>query len=312
LSVASRFKSVAHSLSFRSGLSTAVAKRQACARIIMYHGTLRRDEPLLAAQLKYLHRHFQIVQLDRVVKDLAAGQPRRHNEVVLTFDDGLRNNATVAYPILKHLGIPATFFVCPGLITTGQWLWTHEARGRLAMLHADALPSLARQLSCTAATVDGIVEWMKTLGLNDRQAAESQIRQATPDFQPSADDREACDMMDWTTLVSLDRDLITIGSHTLTHPILPTLDDAAIDLEMTESRRQLEQRLNRAANYFCYPNGSHHLQSSIAAKRTYDAAVTVESGVVTGKDSADLHGLPRIPATRSNALMAWRLHRPGA
>lgn len=312
MSVASRFKSLGHSLSFRSGLSTAVAKRQSCARIIMYHGTLRCDQHLLAAQLHYLHRCFRIVQLDRVVKDLAAGKPPKHNEIVLTFDDGLRNNATVAYPVLKHLEIPATFFVCPGLISTGQWLWTHETRCRLGMLHTGALSSLARQLSCAAATVEGIVEWMKTLGPNDRQAAEAKIRQATLGFQPSAEDREACDMMDWNTLGSLDPDLITIGSHTLTHPILTTLDDASIDLEMTESRRQLEQKLNRAANYFCYPNGSHHAQSSRAAKRTYDAAVTVENGVVTGKDSADLHCLPRIPATRNSALMAWRLHRPGA
>lgn len=312
MSVASRFKSLGHSLSFRSGLSTAVAKRQACARIIMYHGTRRRDQHTLAVQFEYLHRHFQIIQLDRLVKDLAAGQPPKHNQIVLTFDDGLRNNATVAYPILKHLAIPATFFVCPGLISTGQWLWTHEVRCRLGMLHADELPSLARQLPCPVATVDGIVEWMKTLGLIERQAAESKVREATPDFQPSADDREACDMMDWNTLGSLDPDLITIGSHTLTHPILPTLDDAAIDLEMTESRRQLEQNLNRPANYFCYPNGSYHPQSAMAARRTYDAAVTVENGVVTGKDSADLHCLPRIPATRSSALMAWRLHRPGA
>jgi peptidoglycan/xylan/chitin deacetylase (PgdA/CDA1 family) len=278
----------------------------------MYHGTLRRDELLLLAQFKYLHRHFRIVQLDRVVKDLAAGQPPKNNEIVLTFDDGLRNNAAVAYPILKHLGIPATFFVCPGLIATGQWLWTHEARCRLQSPHADSLPSLARQLSCAATTVGGIVEWMKTLGLDERRAAEAKIRQATPDFQPSADDREACDVMDWNALCSLDSDLITIGSHTLTHPILPTLDDQTIDMEMAESRRQLEQKLNRAVNYFCYPNGSRHAQSCMAAKRTYDAAVTVENGVVTGKDSQDLHSLPRIPATRSGALMAWRLHRPGA
>jgi peptidoglycan/xylan/chitin deacetylase (PgdA/CDA1 family) len=278
----------------------------------MYHGTLRRDEPALVAQLKYFHRHFRIVQMDRIVKDLAAGRSPARHEVVLTFDDGLRNNATVAYPILKHLGLPATFFVCPGLISTGKWLWTHEARCRLGSLHPDSLPSLARELSSAAGSIDGIMEWMKTLGLHDRKAAEVKIKQATPDFQPSAEDREACDVMDWNDLGSLDPDLITIGSHTLTHPILPTLDEAAIDLEMAESRRQLEQNLNRPANYFCYPNGSHHAPSCKAAKRTYDAAVTVETGVVTGNDSMDLHCLPRIPATGNVALMAWRLHRPGA
>jgi peptidoglycan/xylan/chitin deacetylase (PgdA/CDA1 family) len=153
---------------------------------------------------------------------------------------------------------------------------------------------------------------MKTLGIDDRRATEAAIREATPGFCPTADDREAYDVMDWKMLCSLDPELITIGSHTMTHPILPMLDAATIDFEMTESRRQLEQKLNRAASYFCYPNGSHHAQSRLAAKRTYDAAVTVESGVVTGNDAADLHGLPRIPATRNNALMAWRMHRPGA
>jgi peptidoglycan/xylan/chitin deacetylase (PgdA/CDA1 family) len=276
----------------------------------MYHGIVGRDGPLLAAQLRYLRRHFPIVPLGRIVEALAEGKPVK-NEIVLTFDDGLRNNATIAYPILKSLGIPATFFVCPGLAGTGRWLWTHEARCRLRSLPPDSLPSLARELSSATATEDGIVEWMKTLRLDERQAAEEKIRQATPHFQPSAMEREAFDLMDWDTLRSLDPDLITIGSHTLTHPILPTLDEAAIHFEMTESRTQLEQKLNRAINYFCYPNGSFHAKALLAARQIYSAAVTDENGVLNGKEY-DLHRIPRIPATRNCALLAWRLHRPGA
>jgi peptidoglycan/xylan/chitin deacetylase (PgdA/CDA1 family) len=117
--------------------------------------------------------------------------------------------------------------------------------------------------------------------------------------------------MDWDALRSLDSDLITIGSHTLTHPILPTLDEAAIHFEMTESRRQLEQKLNRAVNYFCYPNGSFNTKTLLAARQTYSAAVTAENGILNGQD-CDLHRIPRIPATRDCALLAWRLYRPGA
>jgi peptidoglycan/xylan/chitin deacetylase (PgdA/CDA1 family) len=152
---------------------------------------------------------------------------------------------------------------------------------------------------------------MKTLSLHERQAAEENIRHTTPGFQPSDMESEACELMDWETLKSLDPDLITVGSHTLTHPILPTLDEASIRFEMAESRRQLEQRLNRAVNYFCYPNGAFHDQTLLAAKQTYSAAVTAENGVLNGKDH-DLHRMPRIPATRDCALLAWRLHRPGA
>jgi peptidoglycan/xylan/chitin deacetylase (PgdA/CDA1 family) len=276
----------------------------------MYHGVLERDAAALRAQLEYLRRRFHIVPLGHMVEALAVGRPLR-NEIVLTFDDGLRNNATVAYPILKSLGTPATFFVCPGLIDGGRWLWTHEARCRLRSLPPESLPDLGRQLSSVARDEDGIVAWMKTLSLHERQAAEEKIRHATPGFQPNVMESEACDLMDWETLKSLDPDLITVGSHTLTHPILPTLDEASIRFEMAESRRQLEQRLNRAVNYFCYPNGAFHDQTLLAAKQTYSAAVTAENGVLNGKNH-DLHRIPRIPATRDCALLAWRLHRPGA
>ena len=57
---------------------------------------------------------------------------RRHAraQVALTFDDGLRNNVEVAYPLLHRLGLPATFFVCPGLIGPRAVALDHEARRR--------------------------------------------------------------------------------------------------------------------------------------------------------------------------------------
>lgn len=312
MSTVSLLKSLGHAITYRSGISAMIAKSQSCARIIMYHGIDSQDQPLLAEQLEYLDRHFRVISMDQLVHNLTSNSSPKQNEVVLTFDDGLMNNATVVYPLLSRLGMPATFFVCPGLIDSGRWLWTHEARCRLRTLALTQLVDLAHSLPCAVATEDGIVDWMKTLDLKSREAAEEKIRRGTRGFKASAADREACQLMDWTTLDSLDPEIITIGSHTLTHPILPTLDDAAIDSEIANSRRLLEQKLNRPVNYFCYPNGSHDLRTSLAAKRNYKAAVTAENGVVTGTNSADIYGLPRIPAARDCALMAWRLHRPGA
>lgn len=312
MSIGLRVKAAAHSISFRTGLSVAVAKLQSCARILMYHGVLNRDQHILAGQLQYLNRHFRIVPLQRVTAQLEAGNLPKNNEVVLTFDDGLRNNFTVVYPVLKRLGIPATFFVCPGLIDAGQWLWTHAARRRLSSLGEDDLRAFTSQCSGAPKTADAMVEWMKTLSLNERQATEAKIRQATPGFQPTADDHEAFDLMDWDDLCSLDAELITIGSHTATHPILPTLTQEEISFEIAASRRQLEEKLGRPVNYFCYPNGSHHTQSCAAARQNYDAAVTTENGLLTQENSADRYLLPRIPATKDGALMAWRMHRPGA
>jgi len=302
-----RVKALGQSISFTIGLSTAVAKVQSCTRIIMYHPIRSRDADLLREQLRYLRRHFLIVSLERAIRSLVVG--KQGNEIVLTFDDGLRNHLTVAYPILRQLGIPATFFVCPGLIGRGKWLWTAEARCRLQSLDEGTLSMLGNEWSVAPRTSEGVLEWMKTLRLNERQAAEAIIRQATPDFLPTLKDREEHDLMDWNDIRSLDPELITIGSHTVTHPILSTLNEREIDFEIGESRRQLEDKLSRPVRYFCYPNGSRDEQSCLAVKQTYEAAVTTENGMLT-RNSADLHLLPRIPSTRHPALMMYRLCRP--
>jgi peptidoglycan/xylan/chitin deacetylase (PgdA/CDA1 family) len=312
LSVTAELKSFGHAISFRTGLSSVIARRQGCGRILMYHGVTAEGAQALAAQLRYLARHFKVVTLETMLDRLTSGPRPLAQEVVLTFDDGLRNNLTVVYPILRELRLPATFFVCPALVASGAWLWNHEMRCRLQTLATPDLTELRMQLLAPGESVDAIVEWMKTLRLPQRRQAEVTIKQATPNFRPTARQRAAFDIMDWDDLMSLDRNLITVGSHTLSHPILTSLGAQEIELEISESRRCLEQRLQRTVDFFCYPNGAYDDRAYQAVKKTYRAAVTTESGVLDIGEELDLHRLPRIPSAESAALTAWRLHRPEA
>lgn len=289
-----------------------MARRQSCARILMYHGVGTEGAQALAAQVRYLARNFKIVSLEAMVNRLAGNHAINANEIVLTFDDGLRNNLTVVYPILRALQVPAAFFVCSSLIGSGKWLWNHEARCRLKTLSNEALTDLRNTLLARDPSAEGIVEWMKTLKPAQRQRAEEQIRSATPSFRPTAAQHEAYDIMDWDDLKSLDQGLIMIGSHTMTHPILTTLSTDEISSELRESRRCLEQNLGCSIDFFCYPNGSYDTRVYEAVKNNYRAAVTTETGVLNGKDPLDLHRLPRIPSAENPALTAWRLHRPEA
>jgi peptidoglycan/xylan/chitin deacetylase (PgdA/CDA1 family) len=257
-------------------------------------------------------RHFRIVPLESVVHRLGEGTQAGANEIVLTFDDGLHNNLTVLYPILQELRAPASFFVCPGLIESGKWLWNHEVRCRVQALPEQNLRELGRQLQTSGQSVEQIVEWMKTLPLPARRQAEDAIRLATPGFIPTGAQHETYDIMTWKDLCSLDPGLITIGSHTLSHPILNLLTADEIDFELRESRRLLEQKLDRPVDYFCYPNGSYDARVYESVKTIYRAAVTTESGVVGRSNNTDPHRLPRIPSAESTALTAWRLHRPEA
>src|SRR5947208_3349243 len=143
----------------------------------MYHGTPRRDAAALERQLGLVKLAFPVVPLDELLK-----KKSRRARIALTFDDGLRSNVEVAYPILRKLGLSATFFVCPGLIERGQWLWNHEARERLRSLAPQALAELAARIG-RPAEVEPIVEWMKTLNIAARRQVEGEIHAATPDFK---------------------------------------------------------------------------------------------------------------------------------
>lgn len=262
-------------------------------RILMYHGTPRREAAALERQLRLVRLAFPIVPLDQLASGSNAGGNGRAR-VALTFDDGLRNNVEVAYPILRKLGLSATFFVCPGLIERGQWLWNHEARQRLL--------SLGRPV----VEVEATIERMKTLKIAERRRIEEEIRAATPRFDPTAEQREEFDLATWEELRGLDPRTVTIGSHTMTHPILTSLDEDETEAETRDSRFALERRLDREVSIFCYPNGDLNDGALASARRYYRSAVTTEAGCLQG--AVDPHRMPRYSATPGwNRRLARRM-----
>ena len=270
-------------------------------RILMYHGTPRRDAAALERQLRLLCLAFPVVPLDQL-RNGAKGRAR----VALTFDDGLRNNVDVAYPVLRKLGLTATFFVCPGLIDAGAWLWNHEARERLRSLDAHGLVEVAARIGAPIDGVEPIIEWMKSLKIAERRRVEGQIRAATPNFKPTDEQGAEFDLARWDELARLDTKTVTIGSHTMTHPILTSLSEEETDAETRDSRFILERRLGREVSVFCYPNGDLNQGALASARRYYRSAVTTEPGRLEG--APDPHRLPRYSATPGwNRRLARRM-----
>jgi peptidoglycan/xylan/chitin deacetylase (PgdA/CDA1 family) len=139
-------------------------------------------------------------------------------------------------------------------VDRAKWLWTHEARRRLARLAPAARAELAIEWGVPAG-IAGFVAWMKTLDSGTRKRVEQRIQEATPDFTPTAAEREEHDLADWKALRKLDPAIVSIGSHTLTHPILPGVPEPELETEVRDSRHQLERGLERPVDTFAYPNG---------------------------------------------------------
>jgi peptidoglycan/xylan/chitin deacetylase (PgdA/CDA1 family) len=275
--------------------------------IFLRHGTPRSSAALLERQLRYLRRVFTLVPLAELAASVGTARlPGRRRRAAIVFDDGLRSNGQVAYPILRTLRIPATFFVCPGLIEERRWLWTHEARRRLQFAAPHLRVELASELGAPA-EVEAFVEWMKKLDFPRRTRVEEKLRHATAAFVPSEPDREAFDLAGWDELRQLDPAIVTVGSHSMTHPVLPSMSDGEIEAELRDSRRMIEAKLARPAEFFSYPNGDVDERTLAGVRRHYRAAV-----ICSAETRVDPCLMADVPLPRGVLSLAWSLNQPPA
>ena len=99
-----------------------------------------------------------------------------------------------------------------------------------------------------------------------------------------------------------------VDSHTMTHPDLTTLGDAAMRTELVDSRKLLQQKFGIPVDFFCYPSGKNDARVRAAVQAAgYQAATTVDPGIASKSDNP--YQLPRIRVngTDSAASVAARV-----
>ena len=214
--------------------------------------------------LRWLASRYTLVPLRQIADAFASGTPLPSGAATVTFDDGFANNYHVAFPILQRLGIPATIFLTTGKIDVpGEQLWTERVKRAIYLTHVRtatlATPEprsysleTAGQRERAARTVLG---HLKRMGpeARDRHLAEIETACGRPALTP--DDRTRYDFMTWDNVRTMANAGIEFGSHTVSHPILSTLDETTLQRELAESKRTIESKTGRECYAFAYPNG---------------------------------------------------------
>ena len=239
--------------------------------IVMFHGVEDRplsppcwhvlDSARFRRQLEYIGRHFTVLPLAEALDRLAAGTlpPRA---MALTFDDGTRNLATHAVPVLRELQLPAAMFLATGPIGTGETLWPDRLWLALARTSATAVDLTALGLGTRALTATSdrghayaaAVGRLKELDDAQRIAVLDSILAALG--YRDGDDGGPFHMLSWDEAREMGSDgLVTLYPHSVTHPILAHCDDDKVKAEIADSCAALERETGLAPTIFAYPNG---------------------------------------------------------
>jgi peptidoglycan/xylan/chitin deacetylase (PgdA/CDA1 family) len=290
--------------------------------ILVYHRVVPDPDPLAPEQvcaqefdwqLAALARWFKVLPLTEAVVRLRDGTlPRR--SACVTFDDGYADNVTVALPILRRRGVPATFFLATSFVDGGR-MWNDSVIETVRAARGNTLDAAALGLTTLNIATDQMRREAIARALAALKYLPQEERQNRVDeFAEQASRPLPSNLMMTTEQVrSLDAGGMEVGAHTVTHPILARLESARAENEIRDSKRGLEAMTGKRVGLFAYPNGRpgrDYGPEHVGMVRTlgFDAAVSTAWGVASA--ASDPYQLPRFsPWDRTPGKFALRLLR---
>lgn len=205
--------------------------------------------------------------------------------VMITFDDGYRDNYTLGYPILRHYEVPATLFVATQMVNTRQLPWWDVIAYLIKNCTKTAIRFNGQQLPMGSKKSEAITTFQLMMKkelyehtkylLSDLSEA---CEVALPD--PQTQDRE---ILTWEEIREMAQSTIAVGSHTHTHRVLATMNTSSQKEEMILSKLIIEEHIGRPVLSIAYPVGELQYitkeTAEIAASSGYLLGFTTHTGV---------------------------------
>jgi peptidoglycan/xylan/chitin deacetylase (PgdA/CDA1 family) len=239
----------------------------------------------------------EIVTLDEALRRLVTGEGAAF--AVLSFDDGFRDVAEHALPVLRRHRAPFTTYIAPGLASRAARLWwveLEEALRRLDRVELDALDLPARDAREKALAFEQVYWTLRAQGEQGLLDGVAALRDRAG-VNSAALVEQLC--LDWEGLRGLAQcELAAFGAHSMTHPRLRHIPENQARAEMAESREVLERELGRPCPHFAYPVGDPSSagprEFTLAAELGFASAVTTRPGMIFPEHAAHLCALPRV------------------
>jgi peptidoglycan/xylan/chitin deacetylase (PgdA/CDA1 family) len=281
-----------------AGRAFEKAARPRGAIILMYHSVAPNEaapyiEPAnrigpraFERQIAFLAAERRVVALSELVGEIAAGRTPPAGTVCITFDDGYRDNLTVAAPILEKYRLAATLFLATGYVERAETQWS------------DKLHWLLGGRPCPA-------------GLHTRllEASHDERMRLLDEFQ--AERKPPRLMLDWDEARRLVRryPLFEIGGHTRDHLDLtrahcrhPGEARAQIDGCAADLRRELGVE----ARHFSFPYGRSCAETRQAVISAGWRSAVITDGAPRIGPASDRYAMPRVEAPRSMMQLAFK------
>jgi peptidoglycan/xylan/chitin deacetylase (PgdA/CDA1 family) len=208
-------------------------------------------------QVRLLKKEFDVIDPDDLDAAVRSGRGRY---VLITFDDAYRDNFEEAFPILKRLGVPATFFITTGFVDGRSISWWDEVgwmvhASQKSELRADGWvdPALSLKAEDRKLAVKALTDRYKVLSAETAEAFMDVIAEATGSGRHPHGAYDP--WMTWDDIRALRAGGMHIGGHTVNHRMLGQLTTDEQEEEIVGCKQRIEAELGFPMRSLSYPDG---------------------------------------------------------
>lgn len=302
------------------------ARRKHCDQVVIltYHGVLQKGSEnyvnrncvsaeMFELQMQWLKNNYHVLAISEILDALDRKKELPPYSAGITFDDGFRNNYTVAFPILMKYNLPATIFLTTNFIgQTDQKIWTERVDAiiqsattrRLSLqMNGDFTTFEVSDKNAKKLTSDHIRRYLKSINPAERERKIVSLEMQIENHRECIDEvEERYTFLAWDEIKTMSQGGIEFGSHTASHSVLATLNPEEAELELQTSKNEIEKHVKKHCGLFSYPNGTKRdftmRDQALVQQLGYRAAFSQINGFNAVGD--DLFRLKRINIPRSN------------
>jgi peptidoglycan/xylan/chitin deacetylase (PgdA/CDA1 family) len=305
--------------------------------VVTYHGVLPRgyqvrdvalDGHLVTAeafteQILLLKKNYDIISPEEFLQWCEGQLELPGRSVLLTCDDGLLNTVTDMLPIVRTQGIPFLFFVTGASANkVRSMLWYEQLFLWLQLAKNGALLDLRGNANGRRVQIsvlrNQLVKQFSALDWCRRAQALQDLRTRigiSIDWESEYSEDEALRrrffMLNVTELRQLQKDGITIGAHTVSHPMLAQMSEERAFEEMVQSRMRLQDVLDMPIWAMAFPFGNPDAVSVREPELARRAGFKCAFMNVEDVSAASRFALPRVHVSLHMSLAEFDAHVSG-
>jgi peptidoglycan/xylan/chitin deacetylase (PgdA/CDA1 family) len=314
----------ASAVAARLGLTWTLERlpRRPCLLILNYHrianegddpydpGLIEASPDQFDEQMRILKKHYALAELAEVQELVDHPERIRHCRVLVTLDDGYRDNHDVAFSILRSHGIKATFFLATGFVGTNRVPWwdqlaylVRRTEKRTLRLHYPRELSFEIDETSRLAVLEAVLSLYKSEKTADPERFLCGVEEACGVTRP----REAPErlFMTWEEARNLVKGGMSIGSHTHDHELLAKLRPEEQLRQCQLSREIIAHELGLEVDAMAYPVGSISSFSDVTLRclreTGYRTAFSYYGGINTSSKAIARYDVNRISVSAGPA-----------